>query len=280
MLNYVIKKLLDTHINHIVCEKDIDISGTDIQCDHIVFINDVRSATFYSLGLAQQTQEPVILIVKEKYIGNVFTGLTEAWFQQRAIYVVAIGEDILNSDITFLKPCTQTIIKVQKETDFDHNITNISNNSVPIVFLIQYKQLECERNEKFDISPFIRNLNAEDKVLAYEPICTCSTKNNVEYISDDDKYGMISKYMGLILGSETNYYLITSTESVDLDMNIFNNRYMCSKFKVIVIGEKLKENKCRWIKKNGIFLFNRSIFNDETIIEFLDLKKPAVWNLV
>lgn len=278
MLHYVINELVDRSINYIVCERGIDISGIDIHCEHIIYITDVRSATFYSLGLAQKTQEPVILLIREEYIANVFTGLTEGWFQQREIYVIAVGKDILNKDISYLKPCTRAIIKIQAEIDFDNSMAALPVRRVPTVFLVEETLPTNGIRNKTDITALVRNFAQDDKILAYEPVCTSTIDHNIEYISSDDKYGILSKYMGIIIGTNANYYLVTSSESIDLDMNIFNNRYMCPRFKVIIIG-KIEKSKQQWIEKNGIYLFSNNVLSDEACREFIKIEKPTIWNI-
>lgn len=280
MLAYTLKEILSNNIHKIVCERDIEISMLDIMPVHIDFVDDVRSATFYAFGLSQKTQEPVVLVVRESYISNILTGLTEAWFQRSCVIVVAVGNNILNSDLSFLKPCTKGIFKVRKREDYLEHTVDFFSINAPVVYLIEDVITENKESEKLDLTPLIKEMKPGDCIFADETICMKEKHESITMISSDDRYGMISEYMGYILSFQGKCCLVTSTTTIDLDMNIFNNRYMCAKFKLILVGKKLEDSQIQWIESNGVSVCRNTLFNEATCSDFLGSKEPSVWNLI
>lgn len=258
LLNVIYEKLKESGIHDFVFETDI-VNRLPFKNEVVHAIRDVRSATFYACGLAQKQDTSVALFIRKEYLPSTHTGLTEAWFQNRNIVVVAFGTDILNDDLSYLKSCTCSRLKIQTEVDVVRYIGNVQRSGLPEVYLVEDTVAfeEPIRSESpIDLSslPSVPN-----KLFLYERVAGLFKEHPcIVRIAERDKYGTISKYMGFCVASETSNLLVIDDSLIFLDANIFNNRYIDGKFKVLVIGEMKQTNVLRWLDANHVSLFEES----------------------
>ena len=250
VLKNILEKLYRSGVSEYICEKDISQQIPHIGTMH--YIDDVRSATFYACGIAQKENMPVVLIIRKEYLSSTLTGLTEAWFQLRRIIVIALGNDILNDDLNYFESCSSCRIKIQTLNDFEKYYGK-KGKKYPEIYLIEY-ELEDEVSVcKIEASTIEQLTEYVDKVMIYEPLINGTIDNdNVVLINYKDKYGLLSKYTGYCVGKVEKNLLIIDESIIRYDINIFNNRYMNDRFKLVVIGKKFEENIIRWTEANNI----------------------------
>ena len=50
---------------------------------------DARSAAFFAMGMSIKQKEPIMLLIPGEYVANIYTAITEAWFQKAEMVVYA-----------------------------------------------------------------------------------------------------------------------------------------------------------------------------------------------
>ena len=273
-----IKKLFDIGIKNVVYERIIDLSSVMSELNQIKFhsIEDVRSATFYACGMSQETDEAIGLVISEESLPNIYTGLTEAWFQRRPIVVIALCSRVLNKNIDYLNNCTEACFKIQNDLDIEQFFQDVSIVDSPIVMLIEE---EYNRNHKvinFDLMPLINQLDSSDQVILSSAIKTDLNLPQIHKVPVEYRYGLFSKYMGYLLGNDSRTILVADYDSVKLDMNIFNNRYICTKFKMILLKVNQEFEVDGWIESNGIKVMYAQSFNENIVKSFLEFNAPSL----
>lgn len=275
LIDVIYKKLKEIGIHEFVFETDI-IDQLPFKDEVVHTVHDVRSATFYACGLAQQKNTSVALFVRKEYLPSTHTGLTEAWFQNRHIIVIAFGTDILNDDLNYLKTCTCSRLKIQTDADVTRYIQSNENRTLPELFLVE-DDIEFGKSTGFTDSIDVDCLpSVPDKLYVYERFFDLfESHQNIVKISERDKYGSISKYMGFCVASEKTSLLVIDDSILLLDINILNNRYMNKRFKVMVIGDMDQPNVLKWLDANHISFFEDS---DPTraICRLIEMQTPAI----
>lgn len=275
LLTIIYEKLKERGIRDFVFEADI-IDRLPFKNEVIHAIRDVRSATFYACGLAQKQNASVALFIRKEYLPNTYTGLTEAWFQNRNIVVVAFGADILNDDLGYFKSCTYSRLKIQTEVDTVRYLENVQRSNLPELYLVEDSVTYEE--PIWNTCPIDLNClsSVPDKLFLYERVSGLFREHpNIVRIAERDKYGTISKYMGFCVASEKRNLLVIDDSLIYLDANIFNNRYINEKFKILVIGEMKHPNVLRWLEANHISCFEeREPLRAINIL--METKKPTI----
>ena len=85
--------------------------------------------------------------------------------------------------------------------------------------------------------------------------------------------------MGYITGKNEKVLLVSKSDILKLDLNIFNNRYMNENFKVILfdIDNILKENDIeKWITENKINVVHKKTISKEELNDFWNSKEPEM----
>ena len=244
--------------NDVFAKINAEIKENISQNFTVELMDDVRSATFFTLGETNIKNEPIVLMIDGRFLPSVYTGITEAWFQRKTIIIVALYEKYSEIKCEYLKRCTSNIITIYNDEDINYNekINSIINKKYPA--LINIKVDFSKNDEDIDLNVLdnvSEILNKDNEMWLYdlkvEKEYNCKTK----IISDTYKYGMLSKYMGYITGKNEKVLLVSKSDILKLDLNIFNNRYMNENFKVILfdVDNILKENDIeKWIMENKI----------------------------
>ena len=217
-------------------------------------IKDVRSAAFYTFGQSKMSNKNAVLIINGDYLPSVYTVLTEAWFQKSNFIVIALYKSIYDIETNYLDRCT-----VSNMTFFDKDFKQFENKIKKSLKLIGPKlfNIVVDSKEEFvDYNNIFNELKKivkqNDNVFLYNSNCeekklSCRINN----IEEKYKYGLFSKYLGYIQPlKNSKAILVCPKECLEVDMNILNNRAMCSNFKVVVIGNI--DSLFKWIDANNI----------------------------
>ena len=285
MLRKILNLLGEKQIKDVVCTEDIlkSIDGQDKEYIEANFnmqiFNDLRSATFFSNGEVNSSNKPVILIIKGEFLPNIYTGITEAWFQRSNINIISIFEKYDEIKVEYLERCIPDILTIYDDGIEEYKNTRYKfiDNNMPALINIKYT-LKLE--EKSDYTSIINMLdsivkNTEDGFI-YNFKNESKNNINIKNIEPKYKYGILSKYMGYITAKEKKSLLIMPYELLKIDLNIFNNRYINEDVKIIIYKGKEQNNIEEWIKDNKIEILKTEKIDEKIFKKFWDLNKASV----
>ena len=285
MLRKILNLLLEKQIKDVVCTEDI-LKSIDSQDKEYIeanfnmqIFNDLRSATFFSNGEVNSSNKPVILIIAGEFLPNIYTGITEAWFQRSNINIISIFERYDDIKVEYLERCIPDILTIYDDgiEEYKNTIYKFIDNNMPALINIKYK-LNLE--EKMDYANIINMLDSivKNKVDVFTYNSKNESKNNINImdIKPKYKYGILSKYMGYITAKEKKSLLILPYELLKIDLNIFNNRYINENVKIIIYKEKEQSNIEEWIKDNKIEILKTKKIDEKIFKKFWDLNKASV----
>lgn len=285
MLRKILNLLLEKQIKDVVCTEDIlkSINGQDKEYIEANFnmqiFNDLRSATFFSNGEVNSSNKPVILIIAGEFLPNIYTGITEAWFQRSNINIISIFERYDNIKVEYLERCIPDILTIYDDgiEEYKNTIYKFIDNNMPALINIKYT-LKLE--EKSDYTSIINMLDSIVKntvdIFIYNSKNESKNNINIMNIEPKYKYGILSKYMGYITGKEKKSLLIMPYELLKIDLNIFNNRYVNENVKIIIYKDKEQNNVEEWIKDNKIEILKTKKIDEKIFKKFWDLNKASV----
>lgn len=285
MLRKILSLLLEKQIKDVVCTEDI-LKSIDSQNKEYIeanfnmqIFNDLRSATFFSNGEVNSNNKPVILIVKGEFLPNIYTGITEAWFQRSNINIISIFEKYDEIKVEYLERCIPDILTIYEDSleTYKNTIYKFINNNMPALINIKYKlNLDEEMNYANIINIFDNFIKENVDVFAYNTKNESNNNLNILNIEPKYKYGILSKYMGYITAKEKKSLLILPYELLKIDLNIFNNRYINENVKIIIYKEKEQNNIEEWIKDNKIEILRTKKIDEKILKKFWDLNKASV----
>ena len=286
MLREILNLFLEKEIKDIICTEDIlnDIDISDKAYINASFnlqiFNDLRSATFFSNGEVNGNNEPVILIVNGEFLPNIYTGITEAWFQRSNINIIAIFEKYDDIKVEYLERCIPDILTIYDDSieEYRNIIYKFIDNNLPSMINIKYA-LKLE--EKSDYANIINILNdiVKDKVDVFAYNTENESNNNIKIMNIESKYkyGILSKYMGYITAKKQKSLIVLPYELLKIDLNIFNNRYINENVKIVVNKEKGQTNNIEeWIKDNNIEILQTKKLDKNIFKNFWNLDKTNV----
>ena len=285
MLREILNLLLEKQIKDVVCTEDIlkSMDGQDKEYIEANFsmqiFNDLRSATFFSNGEVNSSNKPVILIIKGEFLPNIYTGITEAWFQRSNINIISIFERYDDIKVEYLERCIPDILTIYDDgiEEYKNTIYKFIDNNMPALINIKYT-LKLE--EKSDYTSIINMLDSIVKntvdVFIYNSKNESKNNINIMNIETKYKYGILSKYMGYITAKEKKSLLILPYELLKIDLNIFNNRYINENVKIIIYKEKEQNNIEEWIKDNKIEILKTKKIDEKILQKFWNLNKASV----
>ena len=253
-------------VSNIVCEKSL-LSILNEKNDFVInAVYDDRSAAFEALGIAKIQESRVALLVDEHYLSNIFTAITEAWFQRINILVVTIN-GIYYQSLEYLDRCVvgKSLLNVNRDEEI---INSIKEEHGP--YLLR-TNIQLNTNDKIDYSSILCRLknflDTEDLVLCYNMEAFSTSSFRVVNISLEHKYCSISKYVGRLLGRNQRQILCIPEALLAFDSNIFNFRNIADSFFVIIIADEthLLHNIYSWILSNRINVKETSIIEDVKI---------------
>ena len=109
-MNELFNYLKNNNIKKIIIGDKINV---DINTDfEIINIDDVRSAAFYAFGESKILNKNTVLIIDGHYLPNVYTVLTEAWFQKTNLTIISLFNSIYDVETNYLNRCSLANIKI------------------------------------------------------------------------------------------------------------------------------------------------------------------------
>ena len=238
------------------------------------FIEDVRSAVFTAYGMAKVGHTPIAILIKEAYLPSTYTGLTEAWFQRVPVIIVSYNSINLESS-AYLERCLDKSCLINIDNNIENDVRKTVSLHGPSLIKLSESFAEEDIIDYTEIVKLIRDNIGIIDILCYN---TSHTNYNVINISANYKYGILSKYIGRLLGGKDGI-LIIPEEILALDSNIFNFRNFPDTFKLVV---KCKDGAYwdklfTWMSKNGIHIAElRNGCDNKEIIEALNQTPTAV----
>lgn len=244
---------------------------------------DARSAAFLAMGVAIRTQGTCALIVPGKYITNILTAVTEAWFQKCNLLIVGIFENITDFHTSWMDRylvgrLDLRLEELEKESE---SVGKLLSTQGPKLLSVLCPP---EHNEKHDYGELLDILLSSNltgvTITCYNALLKTDQENNesIKNIGDRFKYGMISKYIGSSLSKSAGILLCTS-ECLLVDINVFRTKYKSEWMKVIIHDcyGIVKEKKIdEWIQSNGWFYMETGSISSSIIEEFALNKKASV----
>ena len=133
MLQSLIDSLYNNGYNNIVMT-----SSESIKCPNdlsLYQIEDPRSASFFALGLYKQAIKKIALVVDEDFISNLYSALTECWFQRIPILIVSYNASI-NCSIDYMDRCIDFKVNLLRHQSLDDAIEKCPEFRGPVIIRI------------------------------------------------------------------------------------------------------------------------------------------------
>lgn len=221
--------------------------------DHCIAYNDARSAAFYAMGLSMKEKQPVTLVVPGEYVSNVYTAITEAWFQKVNVVIVAVYGKVSDVQTQWIDRCVR--LNVTASTEEDCTIKDFFEKAYTLKGPALLNYICGTKDEKKH--DYTRIIHFLDDVYKQKIEYWCYAPNgnygrsNIHSIDSKYKYGIVSKYIGMS-ATENAGILICDSDCVLVDVNIFRTRYANENMKIIILDDgKLQDNKVQgWIESN------------------------------
>lgn len=210
---------------------------------------DARSAAFFAMGMSIKQKEPIMLLIPGEYVANIYTAITEAWFQKAEMVVYAFYKNVSDVNVSWADRCAKTMtIHVDEYEQKKKEIELLSHIHMPILINVVGVDIEEQQEDYSTIMKFIREVDSTAEFLCYGSKETDTITN----IGRNYKYGIISKYIGMSIGKKVGYLLCNAT-CILVDVNIFRTRYANANMKIIIVDDgHLKENQIeQWAISNG-----------------------------
>lgn len=284
MLKTILNLYLNKNIKDVICTKDILESIIDKDKEYIKtnfnfeILNDLRSATFFANGEVNSNNKPVILIINGEYLANIYTGITEAWFQRSNINIISIFEKYDDIKIEYLRRCIPDILTIYEENieEYKETIYKFINNNMPSLINIKYMLKSEEKVDYTNITNILDSI-VKNKVDVFTYNSENKSKNNINIMNIERKYkyGVLSKYMGYVSAKKQKTLIILPYELLKIDLNIFNNRYINKNVKIIINKRKEQSNIKEWIKDNNIEILQTRNLDKNIFEKFWNLDKAS-----
>jgi len=245
----------------------IVVSGLSCDEKSIYSIMDARSAAFFAYSYSKSKQVRVGLIVEECYLSNVYTALTESWFQNIPLVVLAVNSSGFNGT-QYLERCVSSISFETSISDVKKKIEEYHGDKPILIKIASSIPVEKEYNVSSLIDAI--RVKYENRIEVFNPAGRLNEKL-IYPISVEHKYGIISKYIGRLTAIKDSL-LIIPEHLLELDSNVFNIRNLPAGFKVIIINEDINlfKKMSNWFVANKIKQF-------ENLNSFLDCKNASVY---
>ena len=245
----------------------------------VVVNEDVRSATFFSYGKAQREGRMMALVVYEEQLVHCYSAMTEAMFQHVSFLIFVLHKDNDSFTHDYLNACLIAEYNFDPLVEIEIKRLPV-NKRGPIIVNVQLGKQPREVNVPLDMLPLIETLSLEhdDVVICFDKY----SKGLEDYcrvitFSEGQKYGVISKYIGFLIGCSKCCILIMSLKHFKYDLNILNNRYINNRFKVIMVDEYGTDSRhVNWIKKNSISYSEAELSDSEKIKNTIQSALPEI----
>lgn len=240
---------------------------------------DARSAAFYAMGAAVKTGQSVLLVIPGHDLVSTYTAITESWFQKANVIVVALFEKVSDVKTFWMDRCVlrAATFSADEQSAIEEMVASGCGLSGPV--LINLTGF-ATKEKPINYSAVMKALCAADpnvKMTAFFP--ENDDSQNVVAVPVRDKYGIISKYVGMSVAKDVGV-LLCPAQCVLLDINIFRTRYANGNMKIVLLDENgaLDDlNVAQWICGNG-WAYLESDGAEETGAKWLlSQQRQAVW---
>lgn len=236
---------------------------------------DVRSAAFYAMGQAIKEKKTVGILMPGAYLPSAYTAITEAWFQKANVVVFAFYDKVSEVKTAWADRCVLSSITIE-ENDVDNHMDEIKEyctlNGPALVNIIGSKIKEMPVDYSKWIEE-IQNINSDAMVTCYNG----SESAKVQNIIPRDKYGVISKYIGMSVVKDVGYLFCTA-DCFLIDANVFRTRYANANMKILILddGRLAEIDAEKWITSNGWLCKIDSASEYDSVKWLVNQKQQAV----
>lgn len=281
MIDKILRYINEQEISSVICTNNLEERLNSIQenldKDKLHSIYDIRSAVFFAFGIARTQKKPAVVLTESQYISNAYTAMTEAWFQKVPVIIISLEKE--NERYDYLENCSDMIVHIDREEQikiFD----NMLKSSKPSVVCVWHGDI---KNNVYDAADLLKKLSPflsdKDDIFVGENIICRSKVGTVHEILRKYDYGTVSKYCGFVEGCKGKAILISDVNKLKLDGNVFNNRYVSGKYKIILLKKPEEELKfTAWITDNHFTIIHSRIeeLAEEEIEHFMNYNKPSM----
>lgn len=229
-------------------EKVVTVAPIKVE-NSLAMYQDARSAAFFAMGMAIKEKKPVTLLILGEYLTNIYTAMTEAWFQKAEIVIYAFYGKVSDVNTSWADRCAKTItIHIDEyESCVDKIKSNFYKHGPVLINVVGVNIPKAQ----IDYSNIVNAISKRDKSAKF--LCyNNQNQSNIDNIKTEYKYGILSKYIGMSVAKKVGY-LICNAECILVDVNIFRTRYANRNMKIAVLDDgNLKNNQIdQWIISNG-----------------------------
>lgn len=240
---------------------DSFVTVAPISLENEKIYHDARSAAFFAMGRTMKEKTTVGLALPGAYLASTYTAITEAWFQKVNVVVFAFYDKLSEVSTAWIDRCIVKSMTIGAD-EIDDSIDEIESccgmNGPVLINIVGVKDDETSFDYRKWIDA-IRQKEGNAKIRCYNAI----QSDGIINIPSKDKYGVISKYIGMSVAVNVGYLLCTS-ECFLIDANVFRTRYANGNMKIILFddGNLEKIDAKSWIAGNGWWC--EVVFKDET----------------
>lgn len=270
MIKKIIKKLFNNEctvtVSQLIRQK---IENNNFES---IIFKDARDTIFYALGQSD-LEENVCCIIDESELSSAYTGLVEAVMRKKSFILIVMKNKNSKCNLSFLN--NYKISSYYGVDVLEDKVCIRNKRYAPILIICDYIKVNDEENKLMYeyVQKNIELMNDNISIVNSSGIVLEKKKDILDI--KDDNYGVISRYLAMIQDRRKKI-LLCKPINVELDLNIFNSRYMTKDFKVIVVG-RTSINISNWCDKNNIryMVYEKNNFK-EMLEKILKLEEPVL----
>lgn len=242
----------DLVVNRDVLDRISKADSEYVLSQNPVIVTDARSSAFRAFGIAKQLpNSKTVLLMDGTAIESTYTALTEMFFQEIPLLVIAVFQKGEDFSLGYLERCCD-VLNAVREDDAEDGYQFEEHRFKPTVLPVILNQ-KTERTVDYGyiLDELDSLLSSDDIMFCYNPELKKEYSYEIKAVSRRYKYGTLSKYMGYSLVNQKRCLLLITPDIIDIDINIFNNRYLSDKVKIIVFGTENYDEMKTWLESNG-----------------------------
>ena len=252
----------------------VGVSPIKTECCDIEY-QDARSAVFYAMGRALKEDIVVAVLLPGAYLPSAYTAMTEAWFQKAKVIIFAFFDSVTDIKVAWADRCVlnNIIVKLDSIDDYSEKIIKCYSMHGPSLISVVDYEIENTRIDYSNWVTAILRVNGDAIINCYNS----TNSTDVNNIMPRDKYGIVSKYIGMSVAKNCGY-LFCTTECLLIDINVFRTRYTNGNMKIIVEddGRLSKNNVESWISSNNWACKTVDNLDNEVATWFVNQEKQTV----
>lgn len=230
---------------------------------------DPRSATFYAYSIAKLNNGKALLVLSEEQLTDAYTALTESWMQSVGFPIIVYNSTNLRNTM-FLERCTEDIIESE---DVELIVESLCKHySAPYLIKTRESLVEEKNTIPSDIQKYAVN-NPQIKIITYN-----SDQDGLISVAPKYKSGIITKYIGYVVGSSRTCILVIPEKLLAIEANSFTIRDLPKAFKLVVLGDKsgLFGKLTNWIAENSVNVLQSCADIQNDIAQLVQTNSPTV----